>query len=96
MTSTMMDPSKPGELHEPWLSRKAAAEYLGGIHVNTLDKLVRQGKIRPLRITDRNQVFPLSELERFTREQQAQPPQGTVVPPPPPAPRRPRAKSWRA
>ena len=98
MTSATMEARRdqnPAEMHEPWLSRAEAAGYLG-IHPNTLDGLRRAGKVRALRITDRKMVYPLSELERFTREQLAQPSQGPVVPPPPPAPRRPRAKSWRA
>jgi len=98
MTSTSMDPeTKFSDLHEPWLKREQAAEYLG-IHPNTLDSLRRDGKIHPLYITSRVLVYELSELERFTREQRGLPPLGPVEPPPAPEPQpKPRrVRDWNA
>jgi len=98
MTSMAMEARRdqnPAEMHEPWFSRAEAARYLE-IHPNTLDGLRRTGKVRALHITDRKMVYPLSELERFTREQLAQSPQGPVVPPPAPEPRTRRARPWNA
>jgi hypothetical protein len=98
MTSATMEPgTTPSEAHEPWYTRVEAAAYLD-IHPNTLDEKRRQGKIRPIYITERNIRYPLSELQRYVQQQQTLEPLPPPVLPPAPDPRlkRRRARPWTA
>lgn len=48
------------------LSRVEAAASLG-VHPGTIDRLVKNGQLRPSRAT-RRPLFPVTEIERFLRE----------------------------
>ncbi len=48
------------------LSRVEAAQSLG-VHPGTIDRLVKNGQLRPSRAT-RRPLFPVTEIERFLRE----------------------------
>ncbi len=52
------------------LKQPAAREYLGGISVPTLHRLIKRGLIRPNRST-RHLLFPVVELDRFLRAGQS-------------------------
>jgi len=54
-------PALRGALKQP-----QAREYLGGISVPTLHRLVKRGLIRPNRST-RHLLFPVVELDRFLK-----------------------------
>ncbi len=45
---------------------KAAAEYLGGLSVPTMHRLIQRGLLRPNRSL-RHHIFSREELERFLR-----------------------------
>jgi hypothetical protein len=49
------------------LKLRQAREYLGGLSVPTMHRLVKRGLLRPNRAT-RHLLFPVSELDRFLRE----------------------------
>jgi excisionase family DNA binding protein len=46
------------------LKLKPAAEYLGGLSVPTMHRLIQRGLLRPCRAT-RHLLFPKKELDRF-------------------------------
>ena len=52
------------------LKLKAACEYLGGVSVPTMHRLIDRGLIRPNRAL-RHLLFPIVELERFLRDGQS-------------------------
>ena len=49
------------------LKLKPAAQYLGGLSVPTMHRLIQRGLLRPNRAL-RHLIFPLAELDRFLRE----------------------------
>jgi len=49
------------------LKLKAACEYLGGLSVPTMFRLIERGLIRPNRSL-RHLLFPIAELDRFLRD----------------------------
>ena len=49
------------------LKLKSAAQYLGGLSVPTMHRLVQRGSLRPNR-TLRHLLFSREELDRFLRE----------------------------
>jgi hypothetical protein len=49
------------------LKLRDACEYLGGLSVPTMHRLIGRGLIRPNRSL-RHLLFPISELDRFLRE----------------------------
>jgi hypothetical protein len=49
------------------LKLKAACEYLRGVSVPTMHRLIERGLIRPNRAL-RHLLFPVSELDRFLRD----------------------------
>jgi hypothetical protein len=51
----------PGALKQP-----EARQYLGGISIPTLHRLIRRGLLKPNRST-RHLLFPIEELDRFLR-----------------------------
>ncbi len=51
------------------LKLKPAAEYLGGLSVATMHRLIKRELLNPNRAT-RHLLFPLSELDRFLRDGQ--------------------------
>jgi hypothetical protein len=51
------------------LKLKNAAEYLGGLSVPTMHRLIKRGLLKPNRAT-RHLLFPLNELDRFLRDGQ--------------------------
>lgn len=51
------------------LKLKPAAEYLGGLSIPTMHRLVRRGLLKPNRSL-RHLIFPVSELDRFLRHGQ--------------------------
>ncbi len=51
------------------LKQREAREYLGGISIPTLHRLIKRGLLRPNRAM-RHLLFPVAELERFLREGQ--------------------------
>jgi excisionase family DNA binding protein len=46
------------------LKLKPAAQYLGGLSVPTMHRLIQRGLLRPCRAT-RHLLFPKKELDRF-------------------------------
>ncbi len=46
---------------------KPAAEYLGGLSVPTMHRLVERGLLKPNRSL-RHLIFPVAELDRFLRQ----------------------------
>ena len=48
------------------LKLKAACEYLGGLSVPTMHRLIERGLLRPNRAL-RHLLFPIAELDRFLR-----------------------------
>jgi len=48
------------------LKQPAAREYLGGLSVPTMSRLVKRGLLKPNRST-RHLLFPISELDRFLK-----------------------------
>ena len=52
------------------LKLKPAAQYLGGLSVPTIHRLIKRGLLKPNRST-RHLLFPVEELERFLRDGQA-------------------------
>jgi excisionase family DNA binding protein len=59
---------RPGEAIGA-LKLKDARQYLGGISVPTMHRLIREGLLRPCR-TLRHYLFAREELDRFLREGQ--------------------------
>jgi hypothetical protein len=49
------------------LKLREARQYLGGLSVPTIHRLIRRGLLRPNRST-RHLLFPVSELDRFLRD----------------------------
>src|SRR5262249_23141291 len=49
------------------LKLKPAAQYLGGLSVPTMHRLIQRGLLRPNRAL-RHLIFPVAELDRFLRE----------------------------
>jgi len=49
------------------LKLKPAAEYLGGLSVPTMHRLIARGLLKPNRSL-RHLLFPISDLERFLRQ----------------------------
>ncbi len=49
------------------LKLKPAAQYLGGLSVPTMHRLIARGLLKPNRAT-RHLLFPVSELDRFLRD----------------------------
>jgi len=49
------------------LKLKPAAEYLGGLSVPTMHRLIKRGLLRPNKST-RHLIFLRSELDRFLRD----------------------------
>jgi hypothetical protein len=49
------------------LKLRHARQYLGGLSVPTMHRLIKRGLLRPNRAT-RHLLFPLVELDRFLRE----------------------------
>jgi hypothetical protein len=49
------------------LKLKPAAEYLGGLSVPTMHRLVQRRLLRPNRSL-RHLIFPVAELDRFLRQ----------------------------
>jgi Helix-turn-helix domain len=49
------------------LKLKPAAQYLGGLSVPTMHRLIQRGLLRPNRAL-RHLLFPKSELDRFLRD----------------------------
>src|SRR5215831_749736 len=49
------------------LKLKHACEYLGGLSVPTMHRLIKRGLLRPNRST-RHLLFSIAELERFLRD----------------------------
>jgi hypothetical protein len=49
------------------LKLKPAAQYLGGLSVPTMHRLIKRGLLRPNRAL-RHLLFPREELNRFSRE----------------------------
>ena len=66
----LSDPLTSVLAHVAALKLKPAAEYLGGLSVPTMHRLVKRGLLRPNRAT-RHLLFPLNELDRFLRDGQA-------------------------
>jgi excisionase family DNA binding protein len=52
------------QLERGALKLKPAAQYLGGLSVPTMHRLVARGLLRPCRAT-RHLLFPKKELDRF-------------------------------
>jgi excisionase family DNA binding protein len=48
------------------LKLKPAAQYLGGLSVPTMHRLIKRGMLRPCRAT-RHLLFPIEELDRFLK-----------------------------
>jgi Helix-turn-helix domain len=63
------DPITPVVAPVGALKLKSAAEYLGGVSVATMHRLIKRGLLRPNRAT-RHLLFPLNELDRFLRDGQ--------------------------
>jgi len=49
------------------LKLKPAAQYLGGLAVPTMHRLIKRGLLRPNRAL-RHLVFPIQELDRFLNQ----------------------------
>ena len=49
------------------LKLKPAAQYLGGLSIPTMHRLIQRGLLKPNRAT-RHLLFPITELERFLRD----------------------------
>jgi Helix-turn-helix domain len=49
------------------LKLKDACEYLGGLSIPTMHRLIKRGLLRPNRAT-RHLLFPVAELDRFLRD----------------------------
>jgi predicted DNA-binding transcriptional regulator AlpA len=49
------------------LKLREACEYLGGLSVPTIHRLIKRGLLTPNRST-RHLIFPIAELERFLRD----------------------------
>jgi len=49
------------------LKLREARQYLGGLSVPTMHRLIKRGLLSPNRST-RHLLFPVSELDRFLRE----------------------------
>ena len=49
------------------LKLKPAAQYLGGLSVPTIHRLIKRGLLRPNRST-RHLLFPVAELDRFLKD----------------------------
>jgi len=49
------------------LKLRAACEYLGGLSVPTMFRLIERGLLKPNRAL-RHLVFPIAELDRFLRD----------------------------
>ncbi len=56
--------------HRGALKLQDARQYLGGISIPTVHRLIKRGLIRPNRST-RHLIFPISELDRFLRDGQS-------------------------
>ena len=52
------------------LKLEAAAQYLGGLSVVTLRRLIKRGLLRPCKTT-RHMLLPISELDRFLTDGQS-------------------------
>ena len=65
--------SAPGEagVSAGALKLKEARQYLGGLAVPTIHRLIQRGLLRPNKST-RHLLFPISELDRFLREGMAE------------------------
>jgi hypothetical protein len=65
--------SAPGEANvSPGaLKLKEAGQYLGGLSVPTMHRLIQRGLLRPNKST-RHLLFPISELDRFLHEGMAE------------------------
>ena len=64
-TNIVSVPTYGGALKLP-----AAAQYLGGLSVVTLRRLIKDGKLKPCR-TIRHMLLPIRELDRFLAEGQS-------------------------
>jgi hypothetical protein len=49
------------------LKLEGARQYLGGLSVPTIHRLIQRGLLRPNKST-RHLLFPISELDRFLRD----------------------------
>jgi hypothetical protein len=49
------------------LKLKPAAQYLGGLSVPTMHRLIKRGLLRPNKST-RHLLFPVGELDRFLKD----------------------------
>jgi hypothetical protein len=65
--SALTSTAEPGKAPTGALKLQQARQYLGGLSVPTMHRLVKRGLLRPNRAT-RHLLFPLVELERFLRE----------------------------
>jgi hypothetical protein len=54
------------------LKLKPAADYLGGLSIPTMHRLIRRGLLTPNRSL-RHLIIPVTELERFLRQGQLNP-----------------------
>jgi hypothetical protein len=61
-TNAVTDSPLPGAL-----KLKEARQYLGGLSVPTMHRLIKRGLLKPCRAT-RHLLFPLIELDRFLRQ----------------------------
>jgi helix-turn-helix protein len=52
------------------LKLNPAREYLGGLSIPTMHRLIKRGLLKPNRST-RHLLFPISELDRFLRDGQS-------------------------
>ena len=59
-----------GTVNQGALKLKAAGEYLGGISVASIRRLINRNLLKPNRSL-RHLIIPVSELDRFLREGQA-------------------------
>jgi Helix-turn-helix domain len=64
---TTGDTYQPAVVKQGTLKLIAACEYLGGISVTSLRRLIKRGLVRPNRSL-RHILIPIGELDRFLRE----------------------------
>lgn len=52
-------------IHRGGLSFREAGEWLGGVSVDTVERLVRSGRLRAVRVSPRRRLIAESELRRY-------------------------------
>jgi len=66
-TSAIVQTARPRSAPTGALKLEEARQYLGGLSIPTMHRLIKRGLLRPNRAT-RHLLFPFGELDRFLRD----------------------------